>query len=290
MFKLDDGHGATRREAPRARVTGWNVARLNGEALLEALADAPPPADLNLITGTAEAEQLVERTMKRLRDWCDACMPRRSNRTHRRPCYWWTNEIAEQRRVCNRLRREAQRHRRREDAEEAVAAYKTAKKCLVWMIKDSKARCWRELIDVDRDAWGCGYEIAMKRLRGPGPVGPREPHFMEELVGTLFPDHPVEERDGIAVDEIPPFTVEELMAVVSGLPGRKAPGPDGIPNEVLKVVAAEKPRVLLDMFNACLRVGLFSRSLITEAYDSKSKGGVEELKTGRADLEDRRRK
>ena len=39
---------------------------------------------------------------------------------------------------------------------------------------------------------------------------------------------------------------------------KKAPGPDGIPTEVIKVLAEEYPYVLLNMFNACLQVGIFS--------------------------------
>lgn len=42
------------------------------------------------------------------------------------------------------------------------------------------------------------------------------------------------------------------------LKAKKAPGPDGIPNEVLKIVTQQKAGLLLDIFNACLKSGMLS--------------------------------
>ena len=38
----------------------------------------------------------------------------------------------------------------------------------------------------------------------------------------------------------------------------KAPGPDGIPVEVLKAIAYRSPETLLNVYNVCLREGVFS--------------------------------
>ena len=41
------------------------------------------------------------------------------------------------------------------------------------------------------------------------------------------------------------------------LKSNKAPGPDGVPKEVLKLIAEERVRVLLYMYNTCLTRGVF---------------------------------
>ena len=55
------------------------------------------------------------------------------------------------------------------------------------------------------------------------------------------------------------FTLEELRSEAKQLKNNKAAGPDGIPNEVLKVVVETCPNVLLDVFNRCLRQGIFPK-------------------------------
>ena len=60
-------------------------------------------------------------------------------------------------------------------------------------------------------------------------------------------------------DEISLFTEEDLDTAEKGLQNRKAPGPDGIPVEALKVVARTHPQVLLWIYNACLWTGDFPR-------------------------------
>ena len=41
------------------------------------------------------------------------------------------------------------------------------------------------------------------------------------------------------------------------LKNKKASGPDGLPAEVLKAVAKSHPEFLLNMYNSCLRAGVF---------------------------------
>ena len=77
---------------------------------------------------------------------------------------------------------------------------------------------------------------------------------------TLFPAHLEREYAEIQVmEEYPLFTTLELRAAVKSLGNRKAPGPDGIPLEVIKVIERNYPHLLLDMINACLTTGIFPR-------------------------------
>ncbi|BES91431.1 Reverse transcriptase (RNA-dependent DNA polymerase) [Nesidiocoris tenuis] len=82
---------------------------------------------------------------------------------------------------------------------------------------------------------------------------------MMEIVDKLFPDHQERGEDmKREVGDIPPFTTAELKATVRSLRRNRAPGPNGLPSEVVKVVVEECPTLLLNLYNACLHAGIFS--------------------------------
>ena len=53
-------------------------------------------------------------------------------------------------------------------------------------------------------------------------------------------------------------TKAELAIAIRSLKSGKTPGPDGIPVEVLMANASRSPETLLDVYNVCLREGVFS--------------------------------
>ena len=53
------------------------------------------------------------------------------------------------------------------------------------------------------------------------------------------------------------FTVHEVANVIQGLSNRKAPGEDGIPNEVWKGLVEILPKYLTAIYNKCLKEGVF---------------------------------
>ena len=61
----------------------------------------------------------------------------------------------------------------------------------------------------------------------------------------------------VPVHAIPLFTEEELIVAAISIKKGRAPGPNGISAEVLQVIALRCPAVLLQMYNACLIVGVF---------------------------------
>jgi len=56
---------------------------------------------------------------------------------------------------------------------------------------------------------------------------------------------------------MPLFTMEELTQAVAKLPHGKAPGPDHIPNDVIKLAAKRHPGMFIETYNACLSGGEF---------------------------------
>jgi len=53
------------------------------------------------------------------------------------------------------------------------------------------------------------------------------------------------------------FTADEVALVVNKLPTGKAPGPDYIPNEIIKIAFRNFPVVFTEFYNACLLEGTF---------------------------------
>nr|CAH7733447.1 unnamed protein product [Callosobruchus chinensis] len=100
----------------------------------------------------------------------------------------------------------------------------------------------------------------MQRLGKQTPVAPDDPRSMEDIVDTLFPSHPIRAKRIVTMEgAIPPFTLEELKSATESLKCRKAPGPDAIPVEVIKLAAEERPTILLDVYNACLLNDVFPK-------------------------------
>ena len=80
---------------------------------------------------------------------------------------------------------------------------------------------------------------------------------------------------GVGDDEVPGFTRGELSLAVAQLVAGKAPGPDGIPAEILGIVEKRHPKILLNLYNTCLVTGVFSKDWKTARLIliDKGKGG-----------------
>ncbi|GBL85724.1 hypothetical protein AVEN_193173-1 [Araneus ventricosus] len=55
----------------------------------------------------------------------------------------------------------------------------------------------------------------------------------------------------------PPFSIDEVTAVVNSLKKKKAPGLDGINSEMIKCLYLKMPGLLPKSFNKCLELGVF---------------------------------
>lgn len=91
-----------------------------------------------------------------------------------------------------------------------------------------------------------------------GPVSSMEPNAMHKIVCTLFPQRPdrVCMQILISDDECPLFSVAELWVAVRFLKSSKAPGPDGIPGETIKVLQKHE-QLFLDTYNVCMPTRVF---------------------------------
>lgn len=257
----------------------WQYRKLDKEVLVTAIDEG-----CQRLAQESEADET--RIMEVLVGACELSGgPGRQTGHRRQPVYWWSDEIAEARRRCNRLRRAYTRRRtwlsRRhlgdlastasdegdgtqtplhEDpaALSILANLARAKKTLKDLIRQAKRQAWRELIDaVDKDPWGLPYQVVMKKLKRQAPRLP--PDVIQEAVRELFPQHETRlpEKFQIKAEDIPEFTLTEVDAARERLATGKAPGPDGIPPEVARLSAGRHRHLFRDVANRLLREGRF---------------------------------
>jgi len=212
--------------------------------------------------GTKSRDAEVEDFASTMERFADKCMPRRSVNPKRPPVFWWTEEISELRKECIKRRRIYLRKRKKNGGIECdleAGRYKDSRKELAMSIKTAKDKCWRELCEeVNRDPWGRPYKLVLKKLTRTPITGIEIPGRIQSIVKTLFPVDETEwtrERPerGEQSLEYPRITESEVLEEAKRIPNGKAPGPDGITNELLKEVIRQYPERLTYIYNRCIR-------------------------------------
>lgn len=246
-----------------ARKKRWNLKKFNRVKFCEKLEEERLMKELSLswIRQSQSADGMAKNAEKIIALACDASMPKTGEPRFRQPVYWWRDEIEEARKECVKAWRRSTRSR---GNPELRNQHTLAKKKLKREIDRSIRDHWKELVDeVESDPWGKAYKIVRKKLKIRQDIPElNDPAFVEQVIRDLFPPQVTENRERQDDFEFPEdmlFTLEELQSEAKQLKNNKVAGPDGIPNEVLKVVVETCPKVLLDVFNACLRQAVFPK-------------------------------
>ena len=252
------------KDVENIKEAGWVLRKLDRGQAKRFLEQEKRKGDLQRLVEAYHPEAVLNYAVTTIVSTCDAAMPRRKYRQRRRkPVYWWTPEIAELRKTCITARRKAQRARQKTEYPALELIYKQFRKELRFAIKRSQENCWKELIkSIDEDPWGLAYKIVTKKLVGRQQIpGLSCPKRKNQIVKALFPTHEQRPRKILQnqCDKIEPFSCSELQEAGKRLQPRKAPGPDNIPNEILKVVLEVWPVLLLEMYNNCLQNGIFHK-------------------------------
>jgi len=155
-----------RTTAPRpnaATPEGWNWRKMDYEKLNSFLK--------NSICGTnvGELHEAIDEYIKRA---CDASMPKKKPRGARKPVFWWSDDIAELRKVSLAARKTFQRARKRrgpDECREEQLKARDAMKALRLAIKRSQESAWKALCDsVDQDPWGPHETLQSDRKEAAG--------------------------------------------------------------------------------------------------------------------------
>lgn len=190
-------------ECPRRKTKGtrkWNTNKLNSAALISEI-------DRHEARESVNPRTAVEHTMRIITRACDKAMPKiRTVNRGRSSVYWWNDSIAKLRQDCLKQRRKYTRAKRRGAADSERESYKEAQKALRNSINNSKKEKWNQLRDdINRDPWGLGYKIVMKKLGLKNPVEAMDEDTMQNIVTTLFPTHILrpDDRDEMNMSDPP---------------------------------------------------------------------------------------
>lgn len=200
-------------------------------------------------------------------DACEAAMPR-AKPHHRNSVYWWSENIAQVRRNCNKERRKWQKSKRKRKSIEDIILledrYRETKKELTHMIKKAKIKAWEELIrDLNQDPWGLPYRLVLNKLRRSEPVLTEilDGRVLQDTISNLFPYDPDwKEGTGGAQgiwNENDSIDKEEICNILRKAKINKAPGMDGIKAILLKKIPAIMLKKMTDVFNIYLEAGVF---------------------------------
>ncbi|KAL4104700.1 hypothetical protein QTP88_019982 [Uroleucon formosanum] len=165
----------------------------------------------------------AERKATGLKEFIQACRrPTYTGKNPRKSVHWWSPEINALRSTANHLRRTYQRKRKRYGP--AASA-------------DEESRLEK----------------------------PLRPGRLQRIVDDLFPQHPIRRDSEVlpATDndgDIPLIDRAELISAARSLKNNISPGPDCIPNEVIKMVASLNPDLLAGVYNTCLLSGVFPKT------------------------------
>ena len=192
-----------------------------------------------------------------------------------KPKIWWSKSIADIRKQCGRLRRALSEARSRTPTVDLAEVdliwrqYSAATDKLQAEIKIAKKEAWKRLLaELDNDVWGKGYKLAKRNF---GLVMERVLTVEEQLeqVENLFPTRPETAWEGEmgvpspastpspSPTAPPDFTEEELFEAFGSIRSGRAPGLDGIPPEVAKLMYKIHPTIFLNLFNRILHSGRF---------------------------------
>ena len=227
---------------------------------------------------TAKLEDVIQSTCREMHIAKEKSKSKKKGRT----VPWWTVELQIMRKRTNALRRRYQRTTTNEPLRESrKRQYNKAKADYQTAIKREKTMSWKKYCTLTpaNNPWNEVYKIAKGKCwktqtlttlqRPDGTVTETTEETTELMLEHLFPDDdPQKDTDQqkevrrqteqlINTADDKEFTQEEVRQVIEGAKDKKAPGPNGIMNEILKMVFKAIPKTITQMYNKCLRTGHF---------------------------------
>ena len=237
-----------------AQINGWKTNVFDQEMF---------NACMEAITLESCPNKAAEKFMRKITNACDMSMKKRRQGNQRKPVYWWTDEIAQLRKECIRSRRKFTRTRGRPDNYIHHENMRNAKKAIKTAISQRKRACFLEICDdLDNNPFGLAYKIVTKKLKSSTGVQQSDPAVLEGIVRHLFPQQKPtawSRSSNVIQTEFPEVTAEEIQLAAKKLQLKKAPGPDGVPNMIIKEMAHTFPAYIVELFNLCLRCAVFPK-------------------------------
>lgn len=283
LYKIEQTSTIDRISRPNKIITGLATRRTNWTAFEAECRSSFDDRLLGVLANSAPHEA-VRILTRRLMEICEKTTPKRRGVPDSVP--WWSREIVEARKAAKHKKKALSRARRMRlinDIPSIKLEYRIARNKCVATIRRAKLQSWRNFVATEgnRDAWGIVYKILRNKFRRPeavcsitmvsGDYTQSTLETLQTMAKKMFPSDSLEPETeahrGIRSRNLAyrnsnvecDITVDEIHEAISKAKCKKAPGPDGIPNEALKHLWPINQMALYNVFNNALRNRLFPR-------------------------------
>jgi hypothetical protein len=198
---------------------------------------------------------------------------------------WWTDEVERFRKIYMQKKNLFYRNRFREYSNYLHRQMTAAKIRFADKLRATRQRSWEKFAETDlvTNPWGTVYKVAAEKFHRAGVLScfTRDDatitltpvQTMQYLIDTLLPDddpskndrtQTMEQRDYHTIEPKEAaddkFSEEELEAIVRALNNNKAPGPDQIKGNIVKLAHSWAGPAVLKIYNACWKLGYFPQT------------------------------
>jgi len=229
-------------------------------------------ADINNSTTGDELLWAIDKLDAHIEETCGVGL-RKKNPSPKIGITWWTPELEKERAELQRLRRRYQRVVG-EKRQLRYETYKAEKRQFGKRIRDAKNRSWQQFCATrdSKDPSQSIFKLIRKLEPQKSPSIPANSTAELEVLNRLnthFPEDPPDNRLNHLITrrltskmpstklQDPEFTEEEVQAAIREFAPGKAPGQDGVDARMLRRINQLSPGLLTDMYNRCLRFGVF---------------------------------
>ncbi len=229
---------------------------------------------------TEKVEKAAEIILLELMDIADKSLKKARPANSCTP--WWNQEISRLQKLVRKFRRRHLECKSPYLKEQYLDGWKASRKDFKKAVLKSKRESWARFLEEQRaeQIWSKVFRIC-KDVKAYPPTSIRisddvftknAQETAEHLLNAFLPDddHLDDDRQKKIRDEaicdcrdvstdIPPFVLEEVSAIIQRQNDNRSPGKDGLSANVIKQVHSVSPDILLNLYNACLKVGCFPK-------------------------------
>lgn len=204
--------------------------------------------------------------------------------TYGKPRYspWWNDDLSDLKLECNRARRRYQAASA-DNKENCKHHYRAMYSSYKKKIRLAKTKSWTNFVnnDLGKNPWGFTYKLSRSKVAPAAILSAIETNnvystdvqsTLEAVLTRLFPDDdPAEDSEAnmnirLAADHLTGsdqtfnFDMNLLYECAAKIKNYKAPGPDQVYGEALRLAIPIIDNALLDIFNDCITFGYFPRT------------------------------
>ena len=242
----------------------YNYSKTDWKAFERKLKDYLPTIDPATISTTKEIDQFAKDISEAIRQATAETTPRANICPFTKR--WWSKDIEKLRKQAQRSRRRFIKHERQEDEDR----WKENRKTFHRKAKESKRNTWQKFISKadERDIWivnkylnSIPTNTYIPTLEGKAATNTQK---TETLSKTFFPSPPSADLSDIPNTNYPEpvrtnlnITSIQVKRAIEKLAPNKAPGPDEIPNHILKRCLSTLEHHILALAQQSLATGHF---------------------------------